>query len=100
MEAIVRRLFAHKWVEGKPAPRFLHPYRTCERCGVMQRGIYDPFWKDTVWEIMRERAYVKSEQIRIVRESTSRLDKWVRALGLRRTRRSDSRESSGRAAPV
>lgn len=93
-------LFAHKWVEGKPALRFLHPYRTCEHCGVMQRGIYDPYWKDTVWETMRERIYLKSEQIRIVRQSPSKLDKWAHALGLRRTRRNDKTESSGRAAPV
>jgi len=92
-ELIVRCLFAHKWVMGKTAFRYLHPHRTCERCGIMQRSIYDAFWRDTAWETMRERTYHKSYQLRIVRQPSSWLDRLAHTIGLRRTRRGDRSES-------
>jgi len=92
-ELIVRCLIAHKWVMGKTAFRYLHAYRTCERCGIMQRSIYDAFWRDTAWETMRERTYIKSYQLRIVRRPSSWLDRLSHTIGLRRTRRGDRRQS-------
>lgn len=79
----------------------------------MQRGIYDPFWRDITWETIRERAYstpdqiqvssasssqwetvaepayVTPEKLRFVRKRSSRFDQWTHALRLRRTRMSD-----------
>ena len=93
-------LLTHKWVLGKPGLRFLHPYRMCERCGTMQRGLRDPLQGDTIWETMRERTYVKSVQIRIVRQPSSRLNEWAHRFRLRRTRRSDRTQSDRHTAPI
>lgn len=96
---IMRCLLTHKWVIGtefnvrSPGPyvRSVLPYRTCERCGTMQRGIFKALWTDISWETIRERAYVKSQQRAIVRHPSSRLDQLAHTLGLRRCRMSDGR---------
>jgi hypothetical protein len=115
-------LVTHKWVIKPLNAESRLPYRLCERCGTMQRGIYDVFWKDISWETLRERAYTKSMQIQIAREpsspwetlrehahitlgkvpfvrkTTSRLDQLAHSLGLRRTRKSDRRGAEKRSA--
>lgn len=58
----------------------------------MQRGIYDASWNDIAWETMRERTYTRSQQIPIVRQSSSPFDQLTHTLGLRRTRMSDKRD--------
>lgn len=101
----MRCLFTHKWVVGNnfdlrsrdPDISFVIPYRTCERCGTMQRGICDASWGDMSWETMREGVYVISEQIRIVRQPISRLDKLAHSLGLRRSRMTDQMGSKQRS---
>jgi len=82
-------LFKHKWGR-KIFDGSAFYCRTCERCGKMQRGIYG------AWETMRERDYIKSQQIEIVRERSSRLAQLAHSLRLRRTRMSD-RTNSGNA---
>lgn len=112
-----RCLFTHKWIRKASNLRSAVPYRTCERCGTMQRGIYDSFWKDISWETirerahstlaqiqvaespsfgwepLRERAYVTPERIRFVRKPSSRLNRLAHSLGLRRSRVSDATRS-------
>ena len=88
----MRCLFKHKWVMGEILNvRFFHPHRTCERCGTMQRGVYDSSWRNIYWETMRERTYNKSEQAHIVRSPSSRIDQFAHTLGLRRSRENDRR---------
>jgi len=99
----VRCLITHKWVTGRafhvtsrvPYVRHVLPYRKCERCGMMQRGAHDAYSGGIAWETMRERAYIKSDQVRIVRRPASRLQRLAHALGLRRTRREDTGKSPG-----
>ena len=86
-----RCLFTHKWGR-KIFDGSAFYCRTCERCGTMQRGIYD------TWETMRERGYLRSQQITIVRQPPSRLDQFAHSLGLRRSRMSDSTGSGNRSA--
>ena len=108
-----RCLFAHTWLIKASQLRSAVLSRTCVRCGTIQRGIYDPFWRDIAWETIRERAhstpvqiqvasdvsaswqtvadraYVTPEKIRFARKPSSRLDRWAHSLGLRRSRVSD-----------
>lgn len=101
-----RCLFRHKWGAGKVVTatsdvryaRAVPHYRTCKRCGTMQRGIYDRVWNCIAWETMREREFIKSEQIRIVRKPSSRLEQLAHSLGLRRSRMSDETRSGKRSA--
>ena len=102
----MRCLFAHRWIRGKafdftsrePAISFVIPYRTCERCGTMQRGHYDAASGKLFWETMREQAYVISEQTRIVRQRSSPLDRLAHSLGLRRSRAGDDVRLGKRSA--
>jgi len=118
----MRCLFAHKWIRKVPNVRSALPVRTCERCGTMQRGIYDPFWRDIAWETMRERAYTKSvqiqiarlpaspwetivaranvtwERVRFFRKPSSWLDQLTHSLRLRRNRMTDRARSGKRSA--
>ena len=79
----------------------------------MQRGIYDPFWRDIAWETIRERAFIGPahvemasesdyawdaiierdriplDRIQFVRKPSSRLDQWAHSLRLRRSRATD-----------
>jgi hypothetical protein len=87
---MVRCLLTHKW-DRKIFDRSAFYYRTCKRCGKMQRGIYD------TWETMRERTYIKSQQIRIVRHPSSQLDHLAHTLGLRRSRASDGERPGKRS---
>lgn len=105
---VMRCLLAHKWVVGQafnvrsriPYVRSILPYRICERCGTMQRGTYDAYSRDVDWETMRERTYIKSEQIRIVRRPSSRLEQLAHTLGLRRSRIGDGTRSERRSVPT
>jgi len=102
---MLRCLFTHKWAIGTRLNvrshgtyiRSVLPYRTCERCGTVQRGIYKTLWGDLSWETIRERTYIRSQQVRIVRQPSSRLDQLAHTLGLRRTRMSDVTETQARA---
>jgi hypothetical protein len=87
----IRCLFAHEWVGKESSGRSLAAYRICGRCGTMQRGVYDGLFQDMTWETMRERAFMLSEQARVVRRPASRLDRITHSLRLRRTRASDTR---------
>ena len=113
---VVRCLFAHKWIMKASDLRSPIPYRTCADCGTIQRGIYDPFWRDIEWETIRERAFdmqassdnaaepadpwetsmeparISPEQIQFVRKPSSRLEQWTHSLRLRRTRATDRAE--------
>ena len=109
----MRCLFAHKWIIKASEFRTAVPYRICTQCGTVQRGIYDPFWRDITWETIRERVhgapaqmqvssdpsggwntvadrtFITPDKIHFVRKPTSRLDQWAHFLRLRRTRASD-----------
>ena len=87
----MRCLFTHQWTINVKS---VHAYRTCKRCGKMQRGIYDGLYQDIVWETMRARAYVTPDQFQIVRKPPSRLGELTHTLGLRRSRMTD-RTGSG-----
>ena len=115
-DGVVRCLFAHKWMMKASDLRSAIPYRTCADCGTIQRGIYDPFWRDIEWETIRERAFdaqsaddgafeapdpwgipiervrVAPEQMQFVRKPSSRLDQWAHSLRLRRSRSTDRAE--------
>jgi len=75
----VRCLLAHRWGRKRYDGSDFY-FRKCEKCGAIQRGIYN------VWEPIRDRAFIKSEQIRIVRQRSSWLDRLTHTLRLRRTR--------------
>jgi hypothetical protein len=92
-------LFTHKWVRNVSNIRSVLPYRTCELCGTVQRGIYDPFWNEIAWETMRERGSIKLAQIKIVRQRAPRVDQLAHSLGLRRSRMSDMM-GSRKSAPL
>jgi len=104
----MRCLFTHKWGNPKAVPvtscvRYIRTvlyYRICKRCGTMQRGIYDRFWNYMVWETMRERTYIKSQQLKIVREPSARLDQLAHTLGLRRSRMSDRMRAERRTVQI
>jgi len=98
-------LFTHKWITRKeidfrsraPDITFAIPHRICERCGTMQRGTYDTSLRGVSWETMRERTFIESQQIRIVRQPSSWLDQLIHRLGLRRSRMSDKTKSGKRS---
>jgi len=101
-------LFAHKWHMGKllrftsrvPRARPALYFRTCDRCGTVQRGIYDILLGGISWETLRKRDFSKLEQIRIVRQRSSRLDQLAHSLNLRRCRISDGIELEKRSLPT
>ena len=103
---MMRCLFTHRWIMRKafnvrsPVPYVTSVLRcrTCERCGTMQRGIYDLSSGDIAWETMRERNHIKAEQFRIARKPSSRLDQLAHTLGLRRSRVRDKRRLGKRPA--
>jgi len=66
-------------------------FRTCERCGKIQRGIYN------TWETIRERTYIKSQHVDIVRQPSTRLDQLAHTLRLRRSRARDGAGSGQRS---
>jgi len=85
----MRCLFKHKWIVGGVFDvRFFSPWKICTRCGRMQRGTSE-FSTYIAWETMRERNYITSEQIQIIRQPSSRLDQLAHSLGLRRSRMGD-----------
>jgi len=99
-ELTMRCIFTHQWtiyLKTGLAHGTRLAYRNCKRCGLMQRGVYDGLYQDIVWENVRERTFVKSQQMRIVRRTSSRFQQITHSLGLRRTRASD-REGSGDAS--
>jgi hypothetical protein len=87
----IRCLLTHEWVRKQSGGRSFPPYRICARCGTTQRGGRDGLFQGMTWETMRERAFVVSEQARVVRRPISRLDRIAHSLRLRRTRESDTR---------
>lgn len=90
-------LFMHKWViKTESSARrdggytnTVIPYRECERCRMLQRGIFDGFWKDIVWETLREGTDVTSKRERFFRKPSGPLDQLAHSLGLRRSRVGD-----------
>lgn len=89
----IRCLFMHEWGRKESSGRPFPPYRMCKRCGVMQRGVYDGLFQNMAWETIRERAFMVSEQARVVRQPASRLDRVAHSLRLRRTRAGDTGRS-------
>ena len=87
---VIRCLFVHKWVTNESSNKSVLVYRTCERCGTMQRA-FDIFHGDISWETLRERAGVEPEQIEFVRQPSSRLERLAHSLALRRSRMNDGR---------
>ena len=96
-KSMKRCLFAHKWliqtetkrrVDGFEV-RSVIPYRTCERCGKMERGIQDKFWRDIVWEPLRAGTDITLGKTRFFRQPVSPLAQLAHSLGLRRSRKSD-----------
>jgi len=96
-----RCLFTHTWILQTETKRRIDgfsvrsviPYRTCKRCGKMQRGIHDKFWGDIVWEPLRADTDITLEKARFFRQPMSPIDQLAHSLGLRRSRKSD-REGS------
>jgi len=92
-----RCLFRHKWAIESETKRGVHglpvrtvlPYRTCERCGAIERGIYDGSLKNIIWERSRERANITASWPRVFRQLGSVFDRLAHSFGLRRTRMSD-----------
>jgi len=87
----MRCLFRHKWVRKESNITSVLAYRTCERCGMVQRG-FDIFVGDIYWETIRERDDMDWERIEFVRQPSSPLNKLTHSLGLRRSRMSDKRD--------
>ena len=81
--------FAHKWVAlWEKSLGTIACYRRCRRCGSLERGVLD-FSRIVGWETMRERSYITSQQMRVVRQPLFRLDRLAHSFGLRRTRMND-----------
>ncbi len=98
-------LLSHKWNMEKlfrfEAP-VLHGksdvyYRTCERCGAVQRGIYDILLGGIFWETLRKHDQSCWQEIRIVRQRSSRFEQLVHSLNLRRSRTSDRLKAQSEA---
>jgi len=104
----MRCLLSHKWNMDKLfhlASPILHGkpnlyYRTCDRCGAVQRGIYDILSGGIAWETLRKHDQSCWQQIRIVRQRTSRFKQLVHALNLRRSRISDRMKAQKRSVPT
>ena len=90
-------LFGHKWVLQTDSSlqrdgfnvRYAIPYRRCERCGKLERGVRDAFWRDIVWEPLRQGTDILSERPRFFRQPTGLLDQLAHSWGMRRSRASD-----------
>jgi len=99
---VMRRcLFVHKWAIHTESRRDVHgfnvksviPYRTCQRCGRMQRGIFDTLWRDIVWEPLRKGTDISPGRERFFRQPSSPLDQLAHSWGLRRSRSGDRKVS-------
>jgi len=98
---LVGCLFVHNWNIQTETRRDGHgfsvtsviPYRTCERCGQMQRGIFDTFWRDIVWEPLRKGTDMSPGRNRFFRQPASPLDQLAHSWGLRRSRSGDKKIS-------
>ena len=99
---------SHKWTMEKLF-RFDSPilhgksdvyYRTCDRCGAVQRGIYDILLGGIFWETLRKHDQSCWQEIRIVRQRTSRFEQLVHSLKLRRSRTSDRLKAQKRSMPT
>jgi len=94
-------LFVHKWAIHTETRRDVHgfsvtsviPYRTCERCGAVQRGIHDKFWRDIVWEPIRKGTDISPGRNRFFRQPSSPLDQLAHSWGFRRSRSGDTKVS-------
>ena len=94
-------LFVHKWNIQTETRQDVHgfsvisviPYRTCERCGQMERGIFDTFWRDIVWEPLRKGTGMSPGRNRFFRQPSSPLDQLAHSWGLRRSRSGDKKIS-------
>ncbi len=101
-------LLSHKWHMEKLfhfASPILHGrsylyYRTCDRCGAVQRGgIYDILSGGISWETLRKHDQSCWQKIRIVRQRTSQFEQLVHSLNLRRSRISDRMKALKRSVP-
>lgn len=82
----MRCYFGHRWA-GRVFDGSSFYVRSCQRCGKVQRGIYN------TWETLRERTYIRSQQVDIDRNPATRLGKLAHTFRLRRSRASDRAES-------
>jgi len=86
-----RCLFTHKWAINTATRRGSHgfretyviPYRTCERCGAIEHGIYDGSLKHIVWEPLRESSDSTPRRSGFFRQTSSLLDRLAHSFGLR-----------------
>jgi len=89
-------LFNHNWILGETFDvQAFSPWRRCKRCGAVQRGVYDEFREDIMWETMKERTYDRSKHDDIIRRPSSGFDQLAHSLGLWRTRKSDETTARG-----
>jgi len=93
--------FSHRWSIQTVTRRDVHgfyvksviPYRICGRCGQMQRGIFDTFWRDIVWEPLRKGTDISPERNRFFRQPSSPFDQLAHSWGLHRSRSGDRKVS-------
>lgn len=67
-QTILRCLFTHAWVPSK-GERFMRSavsYRTCKRCGVLQRAVYCSLSGRVAWETMPERTCLGLQHLHVV----------------------------------
>ena len=90
-QKIVQRFCAHAWVTsgGEPFIRAVASYRTCKRCGVLQRAVHCSLSGQVAWETMRERTCLELQHLQVVRQPSSMLEGLAHSFGLRRRRMSD-----------
>ena len=101
----MRCLLSHKWSMAKllrfesavPHARPSLYYRSCDRCGAVQRGVYDILSGGISWETLREHDRSRLEQIQIIRQRSSRLEQLAHSLNLRRSRQGDEVEAPNRS---
>lgn len=73
-QAIVRCLFTHAWVTSEKE-RFIRPavsYRTCKRCGILQRAVPCSLSGQVIWQTMRERTSLGSQHLHAVEQQSFR----------------------------
>ena len=90
-QKITRCLFTHAWVisGGEPFIRSVVSYRTCKRCGVLQRAVPCSLSGEVAWETMRERTCLELQHLNVVRQPSSWHERLAHSSGLRQRRVND-----------
>ena len=73
-QKITRCLFTHAWVisGGEPFIRSVVSYRTCKRCGVLQRAVRCSLSGQVAWETVQERTSLGLRHLDTVKELSCR----------------------------